>query len=99
MQLMHKGQIIFVADDEDISKDWSVLSKASLVFMIRNDGRFMVIKDRYADYLPSTVIEASDVERLIQQFVGFESSTMLLKDLVKDNKGLNFLGISARVNL
>lgn len=96
MQLIHKGRIVFFTEDEDPSKEWSVLAHANLAFIICKDGRFMVVKDRYADYRPMTIIDGAEVEQLINQFLDFESSTILLKDIVRDNKGLNFLGLSAR---
>lgn len=97
MQLIHNKQIIFYTDDEDPKNDWQLLAGASLAFIIQKDGRFMVVKDRYADHKPLEIIDGDEVERLMQQFLDFESSTALLKDLVRDNKGLNFLGITARV--
>jgi hypothetical protein len=96
MHSIHTGNILFYDQDENPSDNWQILARANLAFVIQPDGSFLVAKDRYSDHRPGTKVDGDEVERMMQQFLDFEASTQSLKDLVRDNKGLNFLGISAR---
>ena len=96
MQLLCDGAIIFYDMEENPSADYALLSRASLAFMVTNQGRFRVIKDRLWHFSANSIVSQEIVNKLIQEYFDFNASSESLAELLTDGKGLSFLGASAK---
>jgi len=91
MQKLHQGKVLFYDAAEDPQKDFRALAHACLAFVILDEGKFRVLKNRYLTGVTGKVVNQDKVSAWIDELAAFDGATHALADIITDGKGLDFL--------